>query len=272
MCHSINLRVCCVLTLCHLRMRFVRLCVGQMRKKEASAHWMKGGLAQYGRKNINRTRGKGSPLRHRQIEDTRRNSFKYPPRLHFPQISTADCALLLNIQPEIDLEFTFINCCDVCDDSTTDSARRSSFNAHREMCFSHRLHKSSFTTMRGLILVFLLSLLLVLGQAQAQQVNKNQGRQQNNGGDGNNNGGQQNGGNNNGGGSSSIGPFPETQFCKDTGLTPSDGTQIKNGACSSTPMGAIPTVNKMVTILPSSLPLNSSHSAHHLTSLLPSTH
>ncbi|KAI8822700.1 uncharacterized protein EV422DRAFT_410575 [Fimicolochytrium jonesii] len=68
----------------------------------------------------------------------------------------------------------------------------------------------------------------------------------NNGGD-NGNGNGNNGGNNgNGGGDTSA---AVSQFCKDTGLTPSDGTQIKDGACTSTPIGALPTTANMVSSL-----------------------
>ncbi|KAJ3021753.1 hypothetical protein HKX48_007828 [Thoreauomyces humboldtii] len=44
-------------------------------------------------------------------------------------------------------------------------------------------------------------------------------------------------------------PFAQDSFCAGTGLTASDGTQIKTGACSSTPMGAIPAVTRMVSSL-----------------------
>ena len=39
-------------------------------------------------------------------------------------------------------------------------------------------------------------------------------------------------------GIASIQPFPPSAFCIGTKLTPSDGSQIKTGACSSTPQGA----------------------------------
>ncbi|KAI9097066.1 hypothetical protein DFS34DRAFT_580891 [Phlyctochytrium arcticum] len=40
--------------------------------------------------------------------------------------------------------------------------------------------------------------------------------------------------------------FKKTDFCKESGLLPSDGTQIRNGSCSSLPQGAIPSVDNMI--------------------------
>ncbi|KAJ3124977.1 hypothetical protein HK098_000697 [Nowakowskiella sp. JEL0407] len=44
-------------------------------------------------------------------------------------------------------------------------------------------------------------------------------------------------------------PFPQSDFCKKSGQAESDGSQNKAGACSSTPMGQIPSVDKMVSTL-----------------------
>ncbi|RKO87945.1 hypothetical protein BDK51DRAFT_14266, partial [Blyttiomyces helicus] len=46
-----------------------------------------------------------------------------------------------------------------------------------------------------------------------------------------------------------IAPFPDTPFCLQTGLTPSNGSQIRTGACSSTPQGQIPSIDHMVSTL-----------------------
>ncbi|KAJ3126998.1 hypothetical protein HK098_006889 [Nowakowskiella sp. JEL0407] len=46
-----------------------------------------------------------------------------------------------------------------------------------------------------------------------------------------------------------IKPFSTVQFCKDSGQSSSDGSQNKAGACSSTPQGQIPSVDKMVSTL-----------------------
>ncbi|KAJ3127014.1 hypothetical protein HK098_006905 [Nowakowskiella sp. JEL0407] len=44
-------------------------------------------------------------------------------------------------------------------------------------------------------------------------------------------------------------PFPQSDFCKKSGQAESNGSQNKAGACSSTPMGQIPSVDKMVSTL-----------------------
>ncbi|KAJ3024195.1 hypothetical protein HKX48_004468, partial [Thoreauomyces humboldtii] len=44
-------------------------------------------------------------------------------------------------------------------------------------------------------------------------------------------------------------PFAQDAFCASSNLESSDGTQIKTGACSSTPMGQIPTTSNMVSSL-----------------------
>ena len=48
-----------------------------------------------------------------------------------------------------------------------------------------------------------------------------------------------------------ISPSSLTSFCQQVfpNLAPSDGTQNRNGACSSTPQGAIPNVNNMVSTI-----------------------
>ncbi|RKO85242.1 hypothetical protein BDK51DRAFT_33954 [Blyttiomyces helicus] len=50
-------------------------------------------------------------------------------------------------------------------------------------------------------------------------------------------------------GISTIAEFPDSPFCLQTGLTSSNGSQIKTGACASTPLGAIPKVENMVSSL-----------------------
>ncbi|KAJ3120990.1 hypothetical protein HK098_004079 [Nowakowskiella sp. JEL0407] len=44
-------------------------------------------------------------------------------------------------------------------------------------------------------------------------------------------------------------PFPENNFCKKSGQAEANGSQNKQGACSSTPQGSIPSVDKMVSTL-----------------------
>ncbi|KNC97194.1 uncharacterized protein SPPG_07582 [Spizellomyces punctatus DAOM BR117] len=46
-----------------------------------------------------------------------------------------------------------------------------------------------------------------------------------------------------------VGQFPDAAFCTSTGLAASDGTQNRAGACSSTPQGAVPNVNRMVSTI-----------------------
>ncbi|KAI8827163.1 uncharacterized protein EV422DRAFT_512867 [Fimicolochytrium jonesii] len=46
-----------------------------------------------------------------------------------------------------------------------------------------------------------------------------------------------------------ITQFATAPFCGASNLTPSDGTQIRTGACSSTALGAIPDVSKMVSTI-----------------------
>ncbi|KAI8999215.1 hypothetical protein BC832DRAFT_565397 [Gaertneriomyces semiglobifer] len=43
--------------------------------------------------------------------------------------------------------------------------------------------------------------------------------------------------------------FQTTDFCQASGLAASDGSQIRTGACSSTPQGAIPSVDNMLSTI-----------------------
>ncbi|KAJ3278291.1 hypothetical protein HK104_002468 [Borealophlyctis nickersoniae] len=104
------------------------------------------------------------------------------------------------------------------------------------------------------------------GGGGINNINNNGGGRNNIGGGGNNNNNNNGGGGGRGrnkggdslgqsqknpnGAANTNAPPPPSAFCRSQrGLTPSDGTQIQTGACSSTVMGAIPTVDKMVSTI-----------------------
>ncbi|KAJ1566777.1 hypothetical protein HK096_000406, partial [Nowakowskiella sp. JEL0078] len=49
--------------------------------------------------------------------------------------------------------------------------------------------------------------------------------------------------------SKNIVPFTENSFCLSQNLAPSNGSQNRQGSCSSTPQGSIPSIDKMVSTL-----------------------